>query len=253
MYRLTEKDRHYLKDYDPTIFPKPSCSVDVVIFTVQDGALKVLLTRRKAGLFEGRWGFPGGFVRPAEHATLAAAARETLTRKTKLRSPFLEQLKTYGSARRDPRDWVLTVVYFALVPEHTITHELQGSEDDNRLVKTNGEGLAVKLAFDHASILRDAAARLRGKLEYTSIAMHLMPEEFTIPELQRTYETVLGEKLDRSSFHARTMRSGFVKEVGRTRETAGRPSKLFRSVVQDDQELFFPRSIAWARRKSRVA
>ncbi len=250
MPRLNEQDRDYLRTYDPGVFRKPSSSVDVVIFTVQDGALKVLLSHRKSGLFAGQWGFPGGFIRPTEHESLDAAAHETLARKTKLRSPYLEQLRTYGSAGRDPRDWVLTVVYFALVPEHTITRNLHGNEDTHRLIKADGDRIAVRLAFDHAVILRDAVARLRGKLEYTSIAMHLMPDEFTIPELQRAYETVLGEKLDRSSFHARTLRSGFVEEVGRTRETAGRPSKLFRSIVRDDRELFFPRSIAWARRKN---
>jgi len=253
-YELSDEDRRALKDYDPRVYPRPSSSVDVVIFTLHDDRLKVLLSRRKEAPFRGLWGFPGGFIDPGLDASLEACAHRTLARKARIKAPYLEQLRTYGDKARDPRDWVLTVVYFALVPYEAISNELVGNEGEARLFTVVDDHVNQRLAFDHKHILRDAVRRLRNKLEYTAIAVHLLGEEFTIPDLYRVYQIGLNDdSLDRSSFHARIIRSGLLEETGRERLTGGRPSMLYRFVSPGAQELFYPRSLVYAKRRKQDA
>lgn len=249
-YKLSDEDRKALKDYDPRVYPKPSSSVDVVIFTLNDDRLKVLLSRRKEPPFRGLWGLPGGFIDPGLDVSLEACAQRTLLKKARVKTPYLEQLQTYGDNARDPRDWVLTVVYFALVPFDSLSNELAGNEDQAKLFTVIDDHVKQRLAFDHKQILKDAVHRLRNKLEYTAIAVHLLGEEFTIPDLYRVYQVGLNDdSLDRSSFHARIVRSGLLEETGREKLTGGRPSMLYRFVRPGAQELFYPRSLVYAKRR----
>jgi 8-oxo-dGTP diphosphatase len=253
-HKLSDEDRKALEDYDPRIYLRPSSSVDVVIFTIQDDRLKVLLSRRKEPPFRGLWGFPGGFIDPGLDASLEACAHRTLAKKARVKTPYLEQLQTYGDNARDPRDWVLTVVYFALVPYESISNELVGNEAEAKLFTVVDDHVNQRLAFDHKRILKDAVRRLRNKLEYTAIAVHLLGEEFTIPDLYRVYQIGLNDdSLDRSSFHARILKTGLLHETGREKLTGGRPSMLYRFASPGAQEMFFPRSLVYARRRKQEA
>ena len=149
-----------------------------------------------------------------------------------MRAPYLEQLKTYGSCDRDPRGWTATTVYFALMASDSV--RLLGNQEDARWVRVQGDGVGFALAFDHARILADAVERLRSKLEYTHIAVHLLPEEFTL----------LQQPLDKSSFRRRVMQADMLEELaGRQRDGSGRPAQLYR--FRDyDRQTFFPRSIS---------
>jgi len=109
-----------------------------------------------------------------------------------------------------------------------------------------GCGVATPLAFDHGRILADAVLRLRNKLEYTHIAVHLLPETFTLPELQRTYELILQQPLDKSSFRRRVTEAALLEALpGQFRDSPGRrrPAQLYR-FRHYDRQTFFPRSLA---------
>jgi len=236
------EDQAFLAGYDASQFARPSVSVDVALLTVDEGALRTLLLRRTAPPYRGRWSLPGGFVRIDE--SLDAAARRVLLEKTGIRRVFLEQLFTFGAPKRDPRTRVITVAYFALVDTARLMREL-GTDASRALtlatldVPWEGEtGGAVEaldaervlpLAFDHGEILGTAVKRVRGKLDYTPIGFQLLAERFTLAELQRVHETVLGRPLNKDSFRRRMLASGQLKATGEQREGVDhRPPELYR-------------------------
>ena len=124
------------------------------------------------------------------------------------------------------------------------TVSLGGNQQEARWVPVRGDGVGFDLGFDHARILADAIERLRSKLEYTHIAVHLLPEEFTLPELQRVYEIILQQPLDKSSFRRRVVQADMLEELpGKQRDGSGRPAQLYR-FREYDRQTFFPRSIS---------
>ena len=232
----------FLHPYDAAQYEKPSFTVDLVIFTVRDEHLHVLLVKRAEHPFKGCWALPGGFLDLRHDASVDACAARKLVEEAGVRAPYLEQLRTYGSRDRDPRGWTATTVYFALMASESV--RLLGNQEEARWVRVRGDAVGFDLAFDHACILADAVERLRSKLEYTHIAVHLLPEEFTLPELQRIYEIILQQPLDKSSFRRRVMQADMLEELsGKQRDGSGRPAQLYR--FRDyDRQTFFPRSIS---------
>jgi 8-oxo-dGTP diphosphatase len=208
----------------PALGERPAVSVDVVIFSVRAHDLQALLLRRPTPPFRGRWALPGGFVRPAE--ALDDAARRELQAQTDVHDVYLEQLYTFGAPKRDPRGRVVSVAYFALVASEVAIRA--GSPE----VEINWHSISSlpELAFDHADILRYALQRLRYKLEYTSVGFELLPNEFTLTELQTAYEIVLGKELDKRNFRRRMLEAGILTETTRYRESEGqgRPARLYR-------------------------
>lgn len=221
---------------------KPSFTVHLAIFTVRAERLHVLLVKRAEPPFQGDWALPGGFLDPRRDDSVDACAARKLVEETGVQAPYLEQLKTYGSRDRDPRGWIITTVYFALMVSDSV--RLGGNQAAACWAPVRGDGVEFILAFDHALLLADAVERLRSKLEYTHIAVHLLPEEFTLPELQRTYEIILQQPLDKSSFRRRVAQADMLEEIaGKLRDGSGRPARLYR--FRDyDRQTFFPRSIS---------
>jgi 8-oxo-dGTP diphosphatase len=226
-------------------FPLPYTTVDVVIFTVLDDALQVLLVQRPDAPqdpFPGRWALPGGFVNVDVDADLAACARRKLKEKTGVVSPYLEQLGSWGSARRDPRGWSATHVYFALIPGDVVLARGANAADvawfpvDEVLRRP-------RLAFDHGPILEAAVARLRGKVEYTSLPAFLLPEPFTLPQLQRVYEVVLGRAVDKSGFRTRMLAAQFLSEAGYVAGDSPRPAMGYR-LRDRTAPVVFPRTFS---------
>ncbi len=228
-------------------FPRPYTTVDVLIFTVLDEALKVLLVQRPSDAGEpspGLWALPGGFVDVARDADLEACARRKLIEKTGVASPYLEQLGSWGSATRDPRGWSATHAYFALMPVDGVTLTKGANAADVAWFTVDDAFLArKKLAFDHAVILRAGVERLRGKVEYTSLPAFLLPEPFTLPQLQRTYEVVLGRQVDKSGFRTRMMAADFLVEVGVVESDSNRPPMGYR-LKDRGTPVFFPRTFS---------
>ncbi|MFM8323220.1 MAG: NUDIX hydrolase [Chloroflexota bacterium] len=205
-------------------FPRPSLTVDIVIFTLRDNRLQVLLVRRGEEPFLGSWALPGGFVQIDE--SLEAAAARELAEETGVRQAYLEQLYTYGEVQRDPRGRVVTVAYFALIPADAQVRSAGGS--DVREARWFPASRLPALAFDHAEIIDYALRRLRYKLEYTAAGFELLPEEFSLSQIQHTYELILGETLDKRNFRRRMLESNIIEPTEHLRSGEGRPARLYR-------------------------
>ena len=225
--------------------PLPLTTVDIVIFTVRDWLLHVLLIRRPNDLDEpypGLWALPGGFIDIERDRDLESCARRKLREKTAVTSPYLEQLGSWGSANRDPRGWSATHVYFALIsdPGEPVSG---GNAMESAWFPVSGNSVATKLAFDHRDLLAAALIRLRNKVEYTSLPAHLLPKEFTLTELQKTFETVLDRLVEKSAFRTRILAADFIEPVPRMREGQNRPAQLYR-LRNAGEVVVFPRTFS---------
>jgi 8-oxo-dGTP diphosphatase len=208
---------------DLSRYDRPSVTVDVVVFTLHKDELQVLLIRRGDPPFKDSWAIPGGFVESGE--SLEEAAARELHEETGLSLPYLEQLYTFGDPGRDPRGWVISIVYFSLVPAEEA--HLRAGDDATEAAWQPAYALP-KLAFDHAKILDSALTRLRYKLEYSAVGFQLLPDVFTLTELQSAYEIVLDEKLDKRNFRRKILQAGILVDTNQTRTGEGRPAKLYR-------------------------
>lgn len=205
-------------------YPRPSVTVDCIIFGLDESTqLKVLLIQRGHEPFKDQWALPGGFVDMEED--LEAAALRELEEETSVKDVFIEQLYTFGAPKRDPRGRVITVAYYALV--NLSDHPAKASSDA-RNVKWFEVDELPSLAFDHQQIMNVAIARLRAKVRYQPIGFELLPEQFTLPQMQKMYEKILGVKqLNKRNFRTRIMKMGILKEVGRQTGVAHRPAILY--------------------------
>jgi len=224
-------------------FERPLVTVDVLIFSLLDAALKVLLVRRPddpEDPFPGRWALPGGFVDVTKDRTLQSCAARKLREKTGVGTPYLEQLGSWGSATRDPRGWSATHVYFALMHAPDLQGTVGRGSVDSQWVEVD-EASRRRLAFDHSEILDAAISRLRGKVEYTSLPAFLLAEPFTLSQLQEAYEVVLGRPIDKSAFRKRMLDAEFLKEAGTVEGPLGRSAMGYR-VKDRSQAVTFPRT-----------
>lgn len=214
-------------------YPHPAVTTDIVIMTVRDKQLKLLLIMRGAEPFKGKWALPGGFIQLDED--LETGARRELKEETGVSGVYLEQLYTYGAVNRDPRERVITVAYYALIPSDQIV--LQAATDAEAVGWFSMDELP-DLAFDHQHIVDMAHQRLVAKLDYSTIAFQFMPEEFTLSELQDVYEIILREEMDRRNFRKWMLALDQIKETGNERrEGAHRPAKLYKVLNPDKVEI----------------
>lgn len=275
---LTEKE--FLASYESKDYPRPSVAADMVIFTITDQEennyrklpekeLRLLLIQRGGHPYLGSWALPGGFVRPSE--TTEQAANRELKEETGVEDVYLEQLYTFSQPDRDPRTWVMSCSYMALIDSSRV--KIQAGDDADRaawfkltcrmkeqrerteiwemtlshqdifleavLEKESGAAFTESriagqkgLAFDHSRIIAYGLERLRGKLQYTDLALHLMPEYFTLTQLQQVYEVILDKELPTAAFRRKT--SAIVRETQQFTEKEGhRPSRLYQKNQED--------------------
>ena len=205
-------------------YPRAALTVDCVVFGFDGGDLQVLLIRRGLEPFKNKWALPGGFVRVEE--TLDDAARRELEEETGLKEVFLEQLYTFSAVKRDPRERVVSVAYYALTKpaDHTTAASTDAAEARWFTVSD-----IPALAFDHADILDTALARLRGKLTYQPIGFELLPPKFTLTQLQRLYESVLGTDIDTRNFRKKLLSFDLLVPLKEThRDGPHPPAQLFK-------------------------
>jgi len=216
-------------------YPRPSVTVDCVIFGLDDQQeLNVLLIERKNPPYAGQWALPGGFVDLDED--LESAALRELEEETGVRDLFIEQLYTFGNPGRDPRGRVISVAYFALV--NLEQHPVRAA-DDARTVRWFQVHQLPALAFDHHTIFTVALQRLRAKVRYQPIGFELLPNEFTLTQLQKLYENILGIQsgINKRNFRTRILKMGVLEEMGIQEGVAHRPAKLYRFNRQRYEEL----------------
>lgn len=215
-------------------YPKPSITVDCVVFGLDEAQhLKVMLIQRGVAPYEDIWALPGGFVKLDESID-TAAARE-LKEETGIERVFLEQLYTFGEVNRDPRDRVITVAYYALI--NIGEYAVKAMTDAKNAEWFPTEKLPA-LAFDHEKILQVAKERLKGKVRYQPLGFELLPVKFTLTQLQRLYETVLEEKLDKRNFRNKILKMKLLIDTGEMQSgVSHRPAKLYQFNETKYQEL----------------
>lgn len=199
-------------------------TTEVVVFTVRGGELAVLLVRRGHLPFEGRWALPGDLL--GDNEVPDDGARRVLAEKAGLAGVYLEQLYTFGKPNRDPRGRVVSISYFALVPCSCADQPWRSELGE---IAWQAARNPPELAFDHADIIAMAWQRLAAKLEYSTIALQLMPRRFTLGQLQVAYETILGEPLDKRNFRKRFQSIGCIEATDEMSRPGGhRPARLYR-------------------------
>jgi len=215
-------------------YPKPAVTVDCVVFGLdRNQILKVMLIKRKIPPFQNQWALPGGFVHLDE--SLEDAALRELQEETGIKEIFLEQLYTFGNVNRDPRERVITVAYYALI---NLTEQKIKATTDAKLAQWFSLNDIPKLAFDHDQILNVALKRLQGKLRYEPIGFELLPKKFTLSQLQKLYENVLRQDLDKRNFRRKILKMELLiplkeKQIG----VAHRAAQLYQFDEEKYQKL----------------
>jgi len=193
--------------------------------------------------FRSAWALPGGYIHAQEDVDLEAAARRILREKAGIETPYLEQLQGFGNMHRDPRGWSATFAYFTLIAADGLIIRQGPNADDVAWWEIDGTRVWTELAFDQADIVACAVTRLRNKVEYTSLPVHLLPEKFTLPDLQRVYEQILDRRIDKSAFRKRIAEANFLEPIpGEKRLASNRPAQMYR-IKPGCATIFFDRTI----------
>ena len=212
-------------------YPHPAVTTDCVISGFDGSDLQVLLIERGIEPFKGKWAFPGGFLNMDE--TAGEGALRELKEETGLENAYIEQFNTYSDPGRDPRERVITIAHYALVR----IQEVKGG-DDAAKAQWFPIDEVPQLAFDHDKILRDAMRKLRERIHFEPIGFELLPEKFTMRDLQILYESILGVKFDRRNFAKKMMHYELLNQLDETvRPTAKRDALLY-SFNKENYELF---------------
>lgn len=215
-----------------TLFFEPSLAVDAVLFTLEKGLLKVLLIERDHDPYKGLYALPGGFLQKGESASVAVS--RILRDKAGVRDMYLEQLYTFDKLGRDPRGHVVSVVYYALVPQNALCIRTTTGAQTPTLYSVR---TLPPLAFDHREIVRYAVKRLRAKIGYTNAALSLLPRRFTLASVQQVYEVILNRNLDKRNFHKKFLALEVVRPTGEyTRGLRQRPAQLYEKVSRRRSE-----------------
>ncbi|MBI3334274.1 NUDIX hydrolase [Candidatus Pacearchaeota archaeon] len=217
-----------------------SVTVDIVVFGMRDRELKVLLIKRKLSPFKETWAIPGGFVKPQE--SLEVAARRELEEETGAKGVYVEQLYTFGDPHRDPRGRVITVAYYALTQADSLSLHAATDASD---VCWFPISRMPNLAFDHKKILEYAIKRLRWKFEYTSVAFSLLPEKFTLSQVQDLYEIAFAKQFDKRNFRKKILSLNILNKEEVKTDVSHRPPQLYslKKRIPDIIEILKPQDI----------
>ena len=235
----SEKD--FLNEYNQQEFPSPLLTVDSVLFTVQDNALKLLLLKRAHHPCRGMWSLIGGFIDINNDNSTRDSAIRKLTEKTLVTPPYLEQLRSFSGKQRDPRGWSATIAYFALIAHQEAEPSLKHAEDV-QWVAINQLEKFQPLAFDHQQIVDVAIDRLQQKALYSMLPVFCLPKEFTLSQYHQLMEIILDKKIQKKTLYRRFEASGMFEETGETLATGARAAKLYR-LKEDARLVNFERNL----------
>ncbi len=198
-------------------------AVDAVVFAYNRDKLKILLIKRGIEPFLSKWALPGGFLRKNE--SLEDAVKRELKEETNVNDIFLKQLHTFSSPERDPRERVVTTAYYALVSPESYTIKADTDASDVKWFYLND---LPELAFDHNEIIKTAISKLRKDIEFYPVGFELLPEFFTLVDLQKLYETIFNRKIDKRNFRKKLFKTGLIIETGKfDTENGKKPAKLY--------------------------
>jgi 8-oxo-dGTP diphosphatase len=199
-------------------------SVDCVIFGFKNAELSVLLVKHGTGPTKGQWALPGSWIKYNE--SLNQAANRILTSQTSVENIFLEQFKTFGELCRFPDKRVITVVYYALV--NIEKFELHAGPTVSEVAWFNIQ-VIPSMSFDHNEILNSCFLHLKHKIQHEPIGFNLLPEKFTLLQLQELYEAILNIKLDKSNFRRKFISMNLLVSCNeRQKEVSHRAAMLYR-------------------------
>ncbi len=207
----------------------PLVVVDIALFSVDEDGLKVLLVQRAQEPEARRWALPGGILRPTIDDSLEAAARRVLRDKVTVDLPHLEEVCTFSGPKRDPRSWSISILFYALLPGDQTSAVVRSKVEAIEWANATSPG--HRMAFDHSAQLEKALTALKRKVERNVLPLHLMPAQFTLTQLQRTCEAILGHPIDKSVFRRR-LRGLSEPDLVRSGEFVGgaqRPAQLYRA------------------------
>ena len=224
---MSQSEQEFLARYHSRDYDAPLLTVDMAIFAIAEGQLQVLLIQRPNHPQQGLSALPGGFVDLRTDQRLTETAHRKLFEKTGITSPYLEQVETIGNATRDPRGWAVTILYFALIDFNAFKQQEAQLNEHSEWLPIH-QAQKMNLAFDHNQLLILALERLTNKTRYTALPVSLMPELFTLTELQHIYEIILGQTLDKKAFRRRMIEAGAVVETGQSKVAGKRPAQLYR-------------------------
>lgn len=225
-------------------YKQPLLTIDLVVFAFHEEELSVLVEKREADPFKHCWALPQGEINPAIDSSLEEAAKRHLKQLTGHETLYLEQVLTLGNQRRDPRGWSVAIVYYCLAASGQVF-----CEKSLNWFKVS-DALEMRLAFDNHQVIESCLQRFQNKSLYTSLPIFLLPEEFSLTELQKAYESILGFKMEKKSFRRRLLEAGFLEKTGNIRRAKHRPAQLYR--LTSAQPYFFPRIIEGVRDSKNV-
>lgn len=205
----------------------PLVGVDIALFSVDDERLQVLLVKRAQEPAAKQWALPGGILKPNQDSSLEAAARRVLAHKVSVELPLVEEVSTFSGPDRDPRGWSLSVLFYALLPRDRVDALVRNKVEALEWADASAPG--HRLAFDHSKQLAAAVLKLQTKVKAGKLPLHLLPEKFTLSQLQRSVEVILGQPIDKSSFRRQLKSSVDLVELDEYERGAQRPAQLFQS------------------------
>jgi len=221
-------EKEYLEIYDATQFDSPLMTVDSVLLTIKDNQLCVLLAKRANHPFIGQWGLAGGFIDTAKDKSIEDCAKRKLVEKTGVVPSYLNKLTVQGDPDRDPRGWSVSVAYYALIAHQACEAHIEDVSEVEWVTLESLASTSLELAFDHLTIIDKALVQLKVDASRTLIVAHALPTHFTLGELQKAHEIILGCSIEKKSFRRRIEKADVLEDTGEMSKAAGRPAKLFK-------------------------
>lgn len=216
----------------------PSVTVDTVALTIKNHQLQVLITKRKDEPFCERWSLVGDLVDAQIDKSLEETAQRTLVESIGVKAPHLEQYQTIGNTKRDPRGFSTSTIYFALIHAESVHLKSEKIKAEVKWASIHGNQIKETLAFDHAEILAGCIERIRSKVMYTTLPVYLLPQAFTLSELQQAYEIIMDKKIERKSFHRRMLGANLLQKTGEKKHSGRRPAAIYELIDRDNAHYF---------------